>query len=544
MEELSDKDRPKKLEDIFREGMEEAEMAPSDLLWSRIERDLNKKEAVRYKQRLQWYQRLAAACVVLLLIAGAYLFYDARQHQDNAVIAYQVAQQVNADSKSAKAPVTAPDRKAGKRTSEEPEVVAEVREDLAEKPGPGMPDLGSGNLKPVKPVRTSVSSTGQESSAVASLKAIAQPVNISANGTDQSHSSFNAGNSLQKSAAQLVVAQSGANSQSSDSLKSAKTWLGMNRLAVRKDSFPSQSLPLAGTSLALDNPEETKPKAASRWRFGGKYASQYFDQNIALAFKPNSLPANTLVPSSMLPYGSAGVSSYADALKEFEKETGSGFSFNTGLSAAYQLNPHFDLETGLGYTQNVAITNTSYIFFNRFLGSDSRSATAWGGDALNSSAATSMPATALVATLVGGSAMPNSAITKTQAFDTQYRYRLLGIPVKLSYQTNRDKSFYFVTMGMFANLLIQTQILSASDQVADLEYNPRSENSPFRNWHFAAVASAGRGFRLAPGLHLKAGLEATQYLTHLASNSKNLNTKQRKPYTIGLALSSSYTFGK
>jgi hypothetical protein len=87
MNELSDKNRPRKLEDIFREGMEEAEMAPSDLLWSRIERDLHIKEAGLYKKRLVWYQRLAAACVVLVLFAGAYLFFDARQVSQPGLIA-------------------------------------------------------------------------------------------------------------------------------------------------------------------------------------------------------------------------------------------------------------------------------------------------------------------------------------------------------------------------------------------------------------------------------------------------------------------------
>jgi hypothetical protein len=99
-------------------------------------------------------------------------------------------------------------------------------------------------------------------------------------------------------------------------------------------------------------------------------------------------------------------------------------------------------------------------------------------------------------------------------------------------------------MGMLTNLLVQANILADSDRVPDLKYAPNAGDSPFRNWHFAAVASAGKGFEIAPGLQIKAGLEATQYLTNLTIHPDYLQGKQRKPYTIGLALSSSYTLGR
>jgi hypothetical protein len=327
-----------------------------------------------------------------------------------------------------------------------------------------------------------------------------------------------------------------------DSLAQAFTWPGLSTGVALQDTLlvlaqaPVPALPAEPTA------KEDKP--GSRWRFGGKYASQYFDQNIALNYKQPAPASPGMVPS-MVPFANAGAASYADALKEFDQETGSGFSFNTGVSAAYQLNKHIDLETGLGYTQNVAITNTSYIFNNAQIGSRHLFEFNSGADVLkNYPGATGIPSTAFLATLTGGSTLNQTAVTRTQSFDTQYRYRLLGIPVKMNYQTRRSKSFYYASLGMLTNLLVQANILSDSDRVPDLKYTPDAEGSPFRKWHFAAVASAGKGFEIAQGLQIKAGIEATQYLTHLTIHPANLGGKQHKPYTLGLALRSSYTFGK
>jgi hypothetical protein len=559
MSELSDKNRPKKLEDIFREGMEEAEMAPSDLLWSRIERDLNVKETGYFKERLVWYQRLAAACVVLVLFAGTYLFFDARQHNNIPGFAQQSPRQ------GPEAGATTPQRKAiasqSAPVSRPARLAADSMRTQGESPAPGTgPREAITQLSGTKraPVisrkfaesghnKTLVAGTAKRS--LAHLPMIAAVLPENTNTTDTTGPGFdNTATPPQTLAGiQSSFERSAQEGGSPDSLTPVLTWPGMGKLAALKDSISGSKPALATTPLIMEGTKANQDKSGSRWRFGGKYASQYFDQNIALDYKQTMPATNAMVPSSMLPFASAGTSSYADALKEFDKKTGSGFSFNTGISAAYQLNKHLDLETGLGYTQNVATTNTSYIFNNAQIGSRyaAEFTSDWSKDAFkNAAVATGIPSTAFLATLAGGATLNQTAVTKTQAFDTQYRYRLLGIPVKVSYQTNRSKSFYFASMGMLTNLLVKANILSDSDRVPDLQYAPNAEDSPFRNWHFAAVASAGKGFEITQGLQIRAGLEATQYLTNLTIHPDYLHGKQRKPYTIGLALSSSYTFGK
>jgi hypothetical protein len=570
MKELSDKNRPKKLEDIFREGMEAAEMAPSDLLWSRIDKNLDSKETGYYKERLVWHQRLAAACVVLVLCAGAYLFFDARQHNNPPAIARQESGQAPETGPAAPqrkalasppAPVSQPVQRAannaavqGGTDAEAPGTQQAIGHLAGTMPVSSRKVVQAGHrLIQTTPPNLQPANTAEDAAAGVLPITTALPENI--NTSDRAGSGFGKISTFTQTLAgdyELALMKPSwerptRTGISPDSLAPVFIWPGQGQMAALQDSMPQHKLTLATAPAMVEGKKAEKDKPGSRWRFGGKYASQYFDQNIALNQTQPAAPANAMVPSSLLPFASPGASSYADALKEFDKETGSGFSFNTGISAAYQLNKHLDLETGLGYTQNVATTNTSYIFNNAQIGSRyaAISGSDWSKDAYkNAAVVTGIPSTAFLATLAGGATLNHTAVTKTQAFDTQYRYRLLGIPVKLSYQTNRGKSFYFASMGMLSNLLVKANIVSDSDRVPDLQYNPNARDSPFRNWHFAAVASAGKGFEIAQGLQLKAGLEATQYLTNLTINPDYLNGKQRKPYTLGLVLSSSYTFGK
>lgn len=545
MNELSDKNRPKQLEDIFREGMKEAEMAPSDLLWNRIERDLNIKETGYYRERLAWYQRLAAACVVLVLFAGAYLFFDARQDQQAPVASLP---QPASPAVALSAPKPGADQHQPEAILRNaPQAPVASRQAAAEEPVQPSPRALEAQRNSPSQARQLPAASGSEADLATVTgpgnSAIPEtPIAFAADPPGREFATDVAGQHPLPAVAALQAAGSGP-----DSLTPALNWPVLHHLTAVPDSIrPASSLLVMAAVHGEPVKEEIEEKKGSRWRFGGKYASQYFDQNIALTYKQAAPAYSSLLPNASLPFANAGASSYADALKEFDQETGSGFSFNTGVSAAYQLGKNIDLETGLGYTQNVATTNTSYIFHNaqldtRYTGNYAQ----WAAQSKTAApVANGIPSTAFLATLAGGATLNQTAVSKTQAFDTQYRYRMLGIPVKVNYQIKRRKSFYYASMGMLTNLLVQANILSDSDRVPDLQYKPKGEGSPFRNWHFAAVAGAGKGFEIGRGLQVKAGLETTQYLTHLTFHPDYLGGKQRKPYTIGLALSSSYTFGK
>ncbi|RDC64989.1 hypothetical protein [Adhaeribacter pallidiroseus] len=68
--------RPRKLEEVFRDGFEPAEVRPRASNWHHIEQELEVKQAGYYKKRLVWYRSVAAASITLLLVALGYFWYD------------------------------------------------------------------------------------------------------------------------------------------------------------------------------------------------------------------------------------------------------------------------------------------------------------------------------------------------------------------------------------------------------------------------------------------------------------------------------------
>ena len=560
MEELTDKNRPQKLEEIFRNNMEEAEMAPSDNLWNRIEHDLDKQEKKYYQTKMVWFQRLAAACVLLLLFAGAYVFYD-YQIKREPIIA--TAKPVDApDGNKNKLTVTPPSNSVAAEEPETSSIVAKneqpakASEKVANKlklarrkksndisdyppkqnqikekqqdqrlPEPGTPYLAFDNIAASKELETVTIATSEENE-----------VNTQS------------GSALPKNHENALLGEG----ENANVLPKAEVdvlpMLALTNLVNTTDSLKMD----APITIAIKPqpviyaaaPSEPGKQKASRWSFSGKYAPHYFNQHISLS-QQNTGPANPAFNNSLLA-SNASTASFDQALSEFDSNIQAGYSFNTEGTATYKLNQKWALESGLAYTQNIASTQSSYIFSNSQVSARyARESLVNNGfnDMHDNAGLVGVPATALIAALSGAANANASGIIKTQPFTTEYRYRLIGIPVKVNYQANRNKSFYYASVGFLTNLLVQAHILSDSPRVPDLKYAPNAD-SPFRNWQMAAVASVGKGFWLSKNFSFKAGLEASQYLNTLADNPLYLEGQHRKPYTFGVALSSTYTMHK
>jgi hypothetical protein len=63
-----------RFEEEWRQAFEEAELPPANDVWSRLDAHLANQESRKYKNRLVWFQRIAAGVLLVLLGGGAWLW--------------------------------------------------------------------------------------------------------------------------------------------------------------------------------------------------------------------------------------------------------------------------------------------------------------------------------------------------------------------------------------------------------------------------------------------------------------------------------------
>ncbi|GEO04888.1 hypothetical protein AAE02nite_25520 [Adhaeribacter aerolatus] len=566
MKELSDKSKPQRLEELFRTRLETAEAEPSERVWERIEQGLDLKEAGYYKERVNWYRSLAAACIVLVMCAAMYLYYDVNSRQPaNQGMANLPTNQSNPTIAENKANPTTAETNRLNNNSRQPaeDKAARSETDLPARAGLAAVEPASKNpakthnaadvpdnrdnrkVKADQTYAATPTSSGKlnQNNLVAVSNGINNMAGVNIGLTDAGLVA------LTNEAKTRILAGDKTATEDLEPLVPVSAWAGLRKAPMADSLWKPKAIEATPPALAWEPtiaPEPEKPKMA-RWSFSARYAPQYFNQNIELASaaSPQYLMAPNLSNFNGAPAATVNATGYTAALNEYDQNTSSGFSYNTAAAVGYALNEHWSLETGLLFTQNVASSKSSYVFSNSYLAARYSNADPGANfnDTKNMAQAAALPTTALVASLAGQQHLGNAAVIQTPSFETEYRYRSLGVPLKLNYQTKSRKSFYFASVGLLTNLLVQANIISESSRVPDMKFGNNAD-SPFRPWQFATVLSAGKGFRVSKAISLRAGLEGTQYLTSLAAHPENLHSKQRKPYSIGVAFSSSYTLGR
>ena len=536
------------MEDIFRQRLEGAEVTPSDRVWERISQGLDAKEAGYYKERIGWYRSLVAACIFLVVCAAGYLFYDIKHThtKQNNTIAQQPVTPAStptlvnpqaSTSESIQNPniaQTESAHSAGQNFSAETatQINSQGQNNKSALPG-------AGNNNRLNPVNSPAFEAG--SAQVAGTK----NKNVNKDLAQARENVFEPGTASADEVPGEIIADARSMPEALESV-APELVSGINIAPFVMEMQMVPQVNINTLALLLEPAADPQEKGrVNRWSFNAKYAPQYFNQNIQLVEQGGGSYAN--MPAFSAPNaGIAASASYSQALNEYDNNTTSGFSYNTAVAAGYTLNEHWSLESGLSFTQNVANSSSSFIFNNTNLAARYNY---FAPQNLNNNDTKSfndpisvLPATALLATLAGQENFNAATVVQTPTFETQYRYRLIGIPVRINYQTSQRKSFYFASVGFLTNMLVQAHVLSGSAKVPDLKYQGQAD-SPFRTWQVAATVSAGRGFRISKAVNLRAGIEGTQNLNSLAAHPEYLSNGKGKPYTIGVALSSSYTLG-
>ncbi|RDC64988.1 hypothetical protein [Adhaeribacter pallidiroseus] len=332
--------------------------------------------------------------------------------------------------------------------------------------------------------------------------------------------------------------------ESSLATDSSGVMMAKNQPEFKKDS--------AAVIAAALFPEETKKKTVgSRWAIGGGTGSQYFDQNIKFASAGTNFFGNPSTNYALSAVSkNTGSNSIEAASKEFNENTRSSFSYRAAVGANYRINDKWSIEAGLTFAENKAQTTTSYIIYKRPAALNAianiKAENAFLDNTSNGiTTNVTIPVTIFLAKLTDTD-LNNAQVTVEQVtpFNMYYRYRQIGVPVRLRYQQGRGKWFNFVQAGGALNVLLQTSILSDSPKVPAVEY-PLGRSSPFRKWYGTALGSVGRGLKISEVWQVQGSLDVARSFSTLTLSTDQIpGLNQQKPYYVGFGISSSYVIGK
>ncbi|QNF33165.1 hypothetical protein HUW51_10665 [Adhaeribacter swui] len=538
--------RPRKLEEVFRDGFEPAEVNPRASTWHHIEQELEVQQASYYKKRLVWYRSVAAASVSLLLVTLGYFWYDAQtRHQFNVPAATNNTVVQNNTTQNTESVASANQN----TTSEEAKILKKspVYESLVRQTPPAAQLARSVNRKNKKNNLPNTESNPE------------QIAKTPFQSPDRFFGFANRNKITDKTAAEKttvgdnnaivpenILAANPAQTATVPALPtdSATVLVAKNEPTLKTDS--------AGVFTAALMPEETKKKSVgSRWALGGGTGSQYFEQNIKFDNGPGLASASNLQAYSFSNVARNSITNTVEAAsEEFNENTQSAFSFRAAIGANYRINDKWSIETGLNYAENKAQTLTSYIIYKRPAAlndfANIKPENAFVHDNSNNlNSDVTIPVTIFLARLTDTD-LSNAQVTvdKVEPFNMYYRYRQLGVPVRMRYQQGRGKWFNFVQAGGAVNVLLQTSILSDSPKVPAVEYS-LGHSSPFRKWYFTGLGSVGRGLKISEVWQVQGSLDLAYSFSTLALSPDQVpNLKQQKPYYVGFGVSSSYVIGK
>lgn len=535
--------RPRKLEEVFRDGFEPAEVTPRASIWHRIEQELEVKQAGYYKKRLAWYRSLAAASITLLVLAISYFWYDTQtSHRVNfpSTSSPNTATQHNNISSPPK--ITESEKLT---PTHQPSVTTSVKPNLPTVIGVTEASPANGTASPAE-----VSAINKKLAAVRqarveqsrqSLTELKNLADLSArkNITPESSSGFNT-DSLKTATASEITKHTSPSPVAADS----------SQLAAAEKSSLFKNDSAAAFTAAVKPKEAKKNTNTSRWALGGGTGSQYFEQNIkfANAGNPMSFTGTAASYANSVVYKNVAGNSLEAASKEFDENTRSAFSYRAAVAANYRLNDKWSLEAGLIFAENKAQTTTTYIIYKKPAALNNiPSLNSGSSNFADKQLATNVtiPVTIFLAKLTDNY-LNNSylSVDKVDPFTMYYRYRQLGVPVKLRYQQGRGKWFNFVQAGGAINVLLQTSILSDSPKVPEAEYTI-GQASPFRKWYFTALGSVGRGLKLSEVWQMQGSLDVARNFSALTLSPDQIpNVSQHKSYYVGFGISTSYVIGK
>ncbi len=529
------------LEQEFRRRMHDAEASPAPDLWSRIDHDLTVQENKQYKERLVVYRQLAAACFVLFVLAGSLLGinYSGGFSDDDAAEQAPAYATQETDASRSRQRVNV-EEGAAVGASVAPLSSRETQETTA--------------ATAVAPGKTSaIARSGRPAGAADHMSAVAATPSV-ATTAPKAPGQVQATAAAPEDAAaslpptlRLAVAGVPAASEKQEAKEAMKNTFPVleelpNSITRLNEMLGKGAQPLERQSqpLALARLDESDAKgkdaatgADGRWSVGMRYMPSYFNQNIGLADNMMYASSRNSFDAEAPKASLQTATNMEAAQEEYAQNTTPAFSYTAEVKAGFKLSKKLKILSGLGYSQNTARTSSSYVVQQ------------FSNNRYNVGSYNAAPSTIFVPLLSSSLRTDSISVQKTSAFDTEYRYRHVSVPIGLQYEGAISKAWYwYATGGVATNILLQSTIMASNNQVQSQNYSYRDEASPFQRVQLSGNVGLGVGKRITESVAVAVGPEFRSFFTPLLADPENTSlAPQGKPYAVGVNVGVNYTLG-
>ncbi|MDX5420366.1 MAG: outer membrane beta-barrel protein [Hymenobacteraceae bacterium] len=552
------------LEDEFQRRLFDAEARPAPDLWARIDHDLTVQENIDYKKRALFYRQLAAACFVLFALTGSLLafYYNNSLNGDASPQGIAVLPETG---EATTAPVT-PEAAMQAYMEQHAEPYNATQPQNAQVVTPRTHMKGATEPKNLNTDQVDATAgVHRESGTYYNAGAGYSPFFGYSNGPVIGRNrgfvsggvSGNIGTGIGKPQplggnrySQIISWESititfGNNSQKGPQAPQRNASLAAKprsfvemseqQSAMRQQRGQQQAAALASTLNKENDNKAAQGKSDNRWSLSLAYAPSYFEQNIGLP-DPARIGTGRMGITSSSSDVNASKESFQNmtaARDEYQNKTAPAFSYAMEVKTGFKLKEKLKLLTGIGYSENTARTKSNYIVRQFWFKPRSKEQFEMG------------PSTIFLSSLNNDFSSDSISVARTgEAFDVDYKYRHLSIPVGLQYEHDITKNwFVYAAGGVAANFLLESSVSASNNDVQSVNYTPRDEESPFRKVQMSGNVSLGVGKRLTPNLTLALGPEVRNYFSTLVDEPEKAMAPQGRPYAVGLNMALNYQLG-
>ncbi|MBC3541863.1 outer membrane beta-barrel protein [Rufibacter sediminis] len=526
-------------EDIFRKGFSDAESAPPSRIWENIDRELENQDLRRYRRQVFWYRSVAAAFLLMLISGGILLWQQDSTLEGPPQNGLATLQNrpgvVSPEEESVEVPAPASVSEA----TEAPAQGTSISEPFSESK-PQNRNVSDANLTPGKTLfAASTKERNAPEESFARVERVAQQ-EVSASASAALLTKGETAENVPPAEKEVSAERSQAlriGNEKQFSRSVANSLAPVKALPLAMDSLkgaPEKTILLQKETLSAalaqnqPAPKSNEPKEADvyKWSVTMAYSPQY-------AYAPVKIDTNAPPMQSAVAGQSQMSQQYHEAIEEYNNSYSPAYSYTALVGASYQLNDKWQLETGILYTQNEAMTTQSYVVYQGGY------AQAYAPGNLNADLSSGKSVPLVSSAFTREAAAQPVLVNRTDKYDIRYRYQQVGVPLKLAYRVTMNKIYALFSGGVNMNLLMQSSITPETEQVQAVKYGFKDDDSPYRSVQWATTTSIGVGYDVTKKMSILLAPEFTYSLTPLLRESH-----EQENYQLGVSIGGRWRLAK